>query len=236
MAPRIVLPFRKDIDNIYEAGIDEAGRGCLAGRVYTACVILPNELPKEDFKIWCKIRDSKKLNAKNREELRYYIEEHAMAWSVGYAEPDEIEEKNILQATMAAMHRTLDEMSIIPSKILVDGNYFKPYYPRNTEDRNVDYVPYETIEGGDNKYMNIAAASILAKTHHDEYVRELVEIEPELEIYGWTHNMCYGTKEHIDAIKKHGISIYHRNDFGICKNYNFNNEKNKVQKEILDED
>jgi len=233
MAP-VILPFRKNQDILYEAGIDEAGRGCLAGRVYTACVILPEELPKEDIKIWSKIRDSKKISKVKREELRQYIETHALSWAVGYAEPDEIEEKNILQATISSMHRTISDMSIVPSKLLIDGNYFRPYYYKNKNvdvNKNIEVkdnneiIPYETVEGGDNKYMNIAAASILAKTHHDEYVRELIEIEPELDIYGWSHNMCYGTKDHIEAIKKNGISIYHRRDFGICCEFNI--DKNR---------
>lgn len=195
----------------YEVGIDEAGRGTLCGRVYTAAVILPEEEAYPDG-TYLKIKDSKKCSKKLRETLRNYIETNAVAYSVAYADIEEIDTVNILQATMNAMHRAIDGLKIIPDGLAVDGSYFKTYI-----DRNGDFVPHTLVTGGDNKYRNIAAASILAKTYHDEHIRNLVFEEPELEKYGWEKNMGYGTKAHIEAIRIHGISKYHRKSFGPCK-------------------
>tara|TARA_B100000925_G_C22009054_1_gene475236 strand:+ start:4444 stop:5058 length:615 start_codon:yes stop_codon:yes gene_type:complete len=198
-------------NDIIEAGIDEAGRGCMSGRVYTACVILPNTYPDDTY---LQIIDSKKISAKKRTILKKYIEDVALAYSVEYADIEEIESKNILHATIAAMHRAIDKIEIKPENILVDGNYFRIY-----KDSEGEIIPHQTIKGGDNKYRNIAAASILAKTNHDEYVLDLLDKYPELEKYGWRKNMCYGTKQHMDAIKAYGTSKFHRKSFGICKNY-----------------
>ena len=199
------------LDDIIEAGIDEAGRGCLVGRVYTAAVILPNSYEDD---VYLGIKDSKKLSAKKRQEMRQYIEKIAVDYSVQYADIDEIEEKNILQATISAMHRCVGSLRVEPENILVDGNYFKQY-----KDPNGIIIPHQTVEKGDNLYRNIAAASILAKVYHDEYVEELLTKHPEYERYGWKTNMCYATKTHIEAIKNFGITEYHRKSFGICKDY-----------------
>ncbi len=205
---------RINIDNPnikFEAGIDEAGRGCLSGRVYTACVILPDTFPDNDY---LDIKDSKKLSIKKRNKLREYIEKHAISYNVTYADIDEIAEKNILHATIASMHRAVAGMSKKPDYLAIDGSMWKTYY-----DEDDELIPHTVVTGGDNKYRHIAAASILAKTYHDEYVNKLCDEHPELEKYGWRKNMCYGTKVHIDAIKEHGVSQFHRLDFGICKQY-----------------
>lgn len=194
-----------------EAGIDEAGRGCLGGRVYAAAVILPRTFPDDNYK---HIKDSKKLSRKKRAILRQYIEKHAVAYSVAYAEPSEIDEMNILQATLRTMHRAIDGLSVVPNTLLVDGNSFDFYM---TNEGNV--LTHHLIKQGDNKYYSIAAASILAKEYHDEYVKELCTREPDLKKYGWEKNMCYGTKQHRDAIIEHGITRYHRKTFGICKEF-----------------
>jgi ribonuclease HII len=201
--------INKDI--ILECGIDEAGRGCLVGRVYTASVILPDTFPDE---IYLQIKDSKKLSIKKRDILRKYIETHAISYSVDYADIDEITNDNILHATIKSMHRAISKLSVKPEYIAVDGNYWKPYIESNNE-----LIPHMLVTGGDNKYRNIAAASILAKTHHDQYINELVDNNPELEKYGLRKNMSYGTKIHLDAIKTYGISQYHRKTFGICREY-----------------
>ena len=200
-------------DITLEAGVDEAGRGCLAGRVYVGCVILPDEknFPDDKYKL---IRDSKTLTAKQRDEMRKYIETYAISYNVSYAEVDEIDSINILKATMNTMHRAIGGLSIKPEYIAVDGDRFRMY-----KNENGEVIPHTLVTGGDNKYRNIAAASILAKTYHDEYVKRLLELEPDLKKYGWEKNMCYGTAVHINAIKKYGISSHHRKTFGICKNY-----------------
>ena len=198
-------------NTIIECGLDEAGRGCMSGRVYVGCVVLPHTYKDEKY---LEIKDSKKISRKKRDELRKYIEETAVDYSVDYADIDEIEEKNILHATIAAMHRAVTNLKTEPENILVDGNTFKVFHTPAGE-----IIPHQTIKGGDNKFRNIAAASILAKTYHDEYVLDLLDKHPELEKYGWRNNMCYGTKQHIDAIKTYGTSKYHRKSFGICKEY-----------------
>lgn len=192
-----------------EAGIDEAGRGCLSGRVYAAAVILPTEFPDT---IYTQIKDSKKLSRKKRAELRKYIETHAIAYSVAYAEPSEIDEVNILQATLRTMHRAVRGLTTEPETLLVDGSQFEFYMKEDG-----DIIPHHLILKGDNKFYSIAAASILAKEYHDEYVKNLCEENPDLKKYGWEKNMCYGTKQHRDAIIEHGLSTYHRKTFGICK-------------------
>lgn len=199
-------------ENKLEVGIDEVARGCLAGRVYTAAVIWPPNL--EDEEIHPLLRDSKKLSRKQRETVKEYIEDTAIDFSIGYESPENIDKYNILNATHMAMHNAIRNLNVEPESIIADGNMFKPYY-----NNDKDLIPHRCFVGGDNKYASIAAASILAKVYHDNYIDELCDQNPELEKYGWRSNMCYGTKEHIDAISKHGLSKFHRKTFGICKNY-----------------
>jgi len=203
--------YYDDDCNTIEVGIDEAGRGCLSGRVYVGAVILPRDIPDEKYK---QIKDSKKLSKKKRKELRKYIEEIALSYNVSYAEPSEIDNKNILKATLDTMHKAVEGIKITPHLILVDGNSWNMYInPQG------DVIPHQLITGGDNKYYSIAAASILAKVYHDEYVEELCKNNPEYLKYDWLNNMCYGTKKHIDAIHKYGITDLHRKTFGICKQF-----------------
>lgn len=204
------LRFNLD-DNIKEAGIDEAGRGCLSGRVYASAVILPSTINDEKYK---EIKDSKKLSRKKRKELRNYIEKTALAYSISYSEPNEIDNINILNATLRSMHDTIDKLSIKPDQLLIDGNRWNTYI-----DNSGYVIPHQLIKGGDNKYYSIAAASILAKEYHYEYIKNLCLHNPEYNKYDWLNNMCYGTKKHIEAIKKYGITKYHRKTFGICKSF-----------------
>tara|TARA_Y100000591_G_C21785943_1_gene673789 strand:+ start:257 stop:874 length:618 start_codon:yes stop_codon:yes gene_type:complete len=193
--------------NIIEVGLDEVARGCMFGRVYTAAVIWPEDFEEDPNYI---IKDSKKLTKKKREELYDYIINTALDWNINYMEHYEIDKLNILQATMKSMHINLDNLLIDVDHILVDGTNFNQY----------SNIPYTCIPKGDNKYYSIAAASILAKVAHDRYIEELCKNEPELhEKYDLLNNMGYGTKNHMDNIKKYGISEYHRKSFGICKNY-----------------
>jgi ribonuclease HII len=197
-------------DNIvYEAGIDEAGRGPLFGRVYCACVILPNNDKFEHHKL----KDSKKYTSKKKlNEVYEYIKEHALAYSVCYEDEKSIDDINIRQATLKCMNNCIEEIKkqIIPDYLLVDGCDF--YTTSN--------IPFICIEGGDNLYTPIAAASILAKVERDIYIEKLCNKYPYLdENYGLSKNKGYGTKAHIDGIKKHGISLWHRKTFGICKSF-----------------
>ena len=193
--------------NIIEVGLDEVARGCMFGRVYTAAVIWPEDYVEDPNYI---IKDSKKLSKKKREELYYYIINTALDWNVNYMENTEIDKLNILQATMKSMHINLDNLLIDVDHILVDGTNFNSY----------NKIPYTCIVKGDDKYYSIAAASILAKVEHDWYIEDLCKKNPELhEKYDLLNNMGYGTKNHMDNIKKYGISEYHRRSFGICKNY-----------------
>ena len=195
--------------NKNEVGIDEAGRGCLMGRVYTGAVILPNSFSSDEY---LEIKDSKKLSKIKREKMREYIEKNALAWAVDYAEAEEIDKYNILNATLRSMHRAIDKLNIKPEHILVDGNKFIIY-----TDTNDDIIPHTLVKGGDNKYRNIAAASILAKTHRDEWVRNIIKDNPGIDQYSWITNMGYGTKKHMEGIYKHGITKYHRNSFKPCQ-------------------
>jgi ribonuclease HII len=179
-----------------EAGCDEAGRGCLAGPVYAAAVILPKNYRNK----W--LNDSKKLTEKDRYDLRPEIEEKALAWAVGGVSHTEIDQINILNASFLGMHRALDQLKLTPELILVDGNRFNPY--KNIEHR--------CIIGGDGKYMSIAAASILAKTYRDDYMKEAAKRFPQ---YCWSTNMGYATREHRQAIKEHGITELHRLTFTL---------------------
>ena len=200
-----------DDTSIKEVGVDEAGRGCLSGRVYVGAVILPRDFPDEKY---TEIKDSKKLSKKKRKELRTYIEEHAISFHVAYSEACDVDKYNILQATLLTMHSAVDGLDVEPDLILVDGNTWKLY-----SNKEGDVIPHQLIKGGDNKYYSIAAASILAKVYHDEYVEDLCRNNPEYVKYGWLNNMCYGTKQHIDAIREFGITKEHRRTFGICKQY-----------------
>jgi ribonuclease HII len=193
--------------NIIEVGLDEVARGCMFGRVYTAAVIWPEDYIEDPKFV---IKDSKKLSKQRREELYYYIIDNALDWSVNYIESEEIDKINILQATLKSMHRNLDNLMIDVDHILVDGTNFNKY----------NNVPYTCIVSGDDKYYNIAAASILAKVEHDWYIENLCKNNPELdEKYDLLNNMGYGTKKHMESIKKYGTTIYHRKSFGICKFY-----------------
>lgn len=179
-----------------EAGCDEAGRGCLAGSVYAAAVILPPDYENE------LLNDSKQLSERKRYLLRSIIENDAVAWAVGVVTAEEIDKINILNASILAMHRALDALKVQPEAIIVDGNRFKPY----------NDVPYTTIVKGDGKYLSIAAASILAKTYRDDYMKTIAEEYPQ---YDWKSNKGYPTNKHRAAIKKYGISPYHRKSFTL---------------------
>ena len=179
-----------------EAGCDEAGRGCLAGPVVAAAVILPVDF-KHDI-----LNDSKQLTKKQRTELRIEVEEVALAWSVGIASHEEIDEINILNASYLAMHRAIDNLKSKPEHLLIDGNRFTAY----------PEIPHDCIVKGDSKYYSIAAASILAKTHRDELMGRLAEQHPE---YHWHTNVGYPTKAHREAIKEFGATPYHRMSFQL---------------------
>ena len=181
---------------LVEAGCDEAGRGCLAGSVYAAAVMLPEDYKNEA------LNDSKQLTAKRRYELREQIEHDALAWAVGVVTPEEIDEINILNASILAMHRALDQLTLRPEAIIVDGNRFKPYH----------FIPYTTVVKGDGKYLSIAAASILAKTYRDDYMDRLAQEYPQ---YDWIDNKGYPTRKHRQAIAEYGATKYHRMTFRL---------------------
>ncbi len=183
-------------DGLVEAGCDEAGRGCLAGSVYAAAVILPPGYDNPD------LNDSKKLTAARRNALRRQIERDALAWAVGIVTPEEIDSINILRASFLAMHRALDQLAVRPQAVIVDGNRFVPY----------QNLPYATIVKGDGKYQAIAAASILAKTYRDDYMDALAEEYP---FYDWKSNKGYPTKAHREGIRQHGTSPYHRKSYNL---------------------
>ena len=182
--------------DLVEAGCDEAGRGCLAGSVYAAAVILPPDYQNPE------LNDSKKLTDKKRKALREQIERDAIAWAVGIVTPEEIDKINILNASFLAMHRALDQLKVRPEAVIVDGNLFKPYQD----------LPYTTIVKGDGKYLAIAAASILAKTYRDDYMDALAEEYPQ---YDWKSNKGYPTKKHRAAIKQFGVTPYHRMSYNL---------------------
>lgn len=177
--------------NLIEAGCDEAGRGCLAGPVYAAAVILPKNYKNK----W--LNDSKKLSDTDRYQLRPDIEANALAWACGVVDEKEIDEINILNASFLAMHRAIAKLTIAPQHLLIDGNRFKSY----------PNIPHTCIVKGDGKYMSIAAASILAKTYRDDFMKEMAGEYP---VYGWEKNMGYPTKKHREAIRQHGVSPLHR--------------------------
>lgn len=179
-----------------EAGCDEAGRGCLAGSVFAAAVILPKDYSNEE------LNDSKKLTEKSRYALREIVRRDALAWAVGIVTADEIDKINILNASILAMHRALDQLKLRPEYIIVDGNRFKKY----------GEIPHTTIVKGDGKYLSIAAASVLAKTFRDDYMNELAEQYPQ---YDWKNNKGYPTKKHRLAIKECGITPFHRKSYNL---------------------
>lgn len=222
---------RNENENIVEIGTDEVGRGPLFGRVYTASVILPKEIEKFDHH---KMKDSKKFHSKKKiEEVANYIKENALAWSVNYETEAVIDDINILQATQLSMHKSIKEtrkkyinyakennIENYNIELLVDGNYFNPVTFLNENKTKLECIPHTCVKGGDNVYSCIAAASILAKVERDKYINDLCETNPDLvEHYNIQSNKGYGAKVHIDGIKKHGITRWHRKSFGICKNY-----------------
>ena len=181
---------------LMEAGTDEAGRGCLAGPVTAAAVIFPSDFEHQN------LNDSKQLQASQRSELKEMIEQNALSYAVSHINPETIDKINILNASILAMHEALKQLNTLPEYILVDGNRFKPY----------GSIPHKCIIKGDSKYQHIAAASILAKTHRDLYMKKIHE---EFPMYNWKKNKGYPTTEHREAIKKHGISPYHRKSFRL---------------------
>ena len=217
-----------------EAGCDEAGRGCLAGSVFAAAVILPPDYHN------AALNDSKQLTEKQRYALRDQVQHDAVAWAVGVVTPDEIDKINILHASFLAMHRALDQLTVRPEALIIDGNRFDPYYPplpqsaqsnRPSSDwaspspsgegrggapssaaGRGEALPYTCIVKGDGKYLSIAAASILAKTYRDDYMRRLADEYP---MYAWDRNKGYPTKAHREAIRKYGISPFHRRSFQL---------------------
>lgn len=190
----MLLPYLNE--ELIEAGCDEAGRGCLAGAVYAAAVVLPKDFRNE------LLNDSKQLTERQRYALREVIEREALAWAVGVVAPQEIDEINILNASFLAMHRAIGQLKVQPQHLLIDGNRFKKY----------PGIPHTTVVKGDGKYLSIAAASILAKTYRDDYMNRLHE---EFPYYGWNRNKGYPTKEHRAAIAEHGTTPYHRLSFNL---------------------
>lgn len=181
-----------------EAGCDEAGRGCLAGAVFAAAVILPPDFRNE------LLNDSKQLSEKQRYALRPIIEQEATAWAVGIVSPEEIDRINILNASFLAMHRAIEQLNVPPEHLLIDGNRFKKY--RET--------PHTCVVKGDGKYLSIAAASVLAKTYRDDY---MLDLHREYPVYQWDRNKGYPTKAHREAIRLHGTSPYHRMTFQLLE-------------------
>lgn len=182
--------------DVIEAGCDEAGRGCLAGPVFAAAVILPPDFKSE------LLNDSKQLSEKNRYALRPLIEQEAIAWGIGVVTAPEIDAINILNASFLAMHRAIEQLKVQPQALLIDGNRFTPYKE----------IPFTCMVKGDGRFLSIAAASILAKTYRDDYMLQLAEEYPS---YGWQQNKGYPTRAHREAISKHGITPYHRKTFTL---------------------
>lgn len=191
------------LPGLVEAGCDEAGRGCLCGPVVCAAVILPENFESDE------INDSKQLSPQNREKLSEFIKRHAVAWAVEMVSAEEIDEINILNASIIGMHRAISKLKIRPDHLIIDGNRFKEYV-----DEDFRSIPHHTIVKGDGKYMSIAAASILAKTARDEYMMRLAGEYPG---FGWERNMGYPTKEHREALKKLGVTPHHRKSYGPVK-------------------
>jgi ribonuclease HII len=209
--------YHNDSNYYLEIGIDEAGRGPMFGRLYVAAVIVP----KDNSFDHSKMKDSKKFSSEKKiNEVADYIKTNAIAWTVQYEEAEEIDKLNIRQAVLKCMHKCIDALiEKMPKNnyfLLVDGNDFKPY----VRSSDLSFIPYKCVEGGDNKYSAIAAASILAKVSRDKYIHDLCNEHIYLdERYGLNKNKGYGTKTHLDGIKTYGISPWHRKSYGICKNY-----------------
>ena len=199
-------------EGLIEAGCDEAGRGCLAGPVFAAAVILPSDFRNE------MLNDSKQLTEKKRYQLREVIEREALAWAVGIVDNKEIDKINILNASILAMHRALDQLTVRPEYIIVDGNRWKPYQELtandnvNDNDNEPKVVPATTIVKGDGKYLSIASASILAKTYRDDFMLRIHEEFPQ---YHWDKNKGYPAKVHREAIRQYGTTPYHRMSFNL---------------------
>lgn len=190
-------------EGLIEAGCDEAGRGCLAGSVYAAAVILPPDYHNEV------LNDSKQLSEKKRYMLREEIERDAIAWAVGIVTPEEIDRINILKASFLAMHRAIDQLTTRPQALIIDGNRFTPYISPSP---GRESLPHTCIVKGDSKYLSIAAASILAKTYRDDYMNRLAEEYPQ---YDWKSNKGYPTKKHRQAIRDYGVTPYHRMSYNL---------------------
>lgn len=214
----MLLPYLNS--RLIEAGCDEAGRGCLAGNVVAAAVILPTDYVNP------LLNDSKKLTAKQRYALREQIEHEALAWAVGVATPEEIDNINILHASFLAMHRALDQLKLRPEAVIVDGNHFDPYVVGKGLPNEGKLLPHTCIVKGDGKYLSIAAASILAKTYRDDYMTEQALRFP---FYGWEKNKGYPTKTHYQGIEKHGLCALHR------KSFNTHPSPSKGRKHEVDE-
>jgi ribonuclease HII len=227
--PVIPLETTHDTCNQYEIGVDEAGRGPMFGRLYVAAVVLPKHGFSHEL-----MKDSKKFT--NKEKLREtaeYIKQNAIAWNIQYIENDVIDKQNILKCVMQGMHeaikQVISKLQQIPRTehdseytrdimLLIDGNYFTPHIVFDEDTQSLREIPFETIEGGDNKYTCIAAASILAKVAHDEYIADICKKYPILiERYGLDSHVGYGTKRHLDGINEYGITQWHRRTFGLCK-------------------
>tara|TARA_A100001388_G_C28737608_1_gene485021 strand:+ start:461 stop:1123 length:663 start_codon:yes stop_codon:yes gene_type:complete len=206
-----------DNENIIEIGVDEAGRGPMLGRVYSAAVILPKD---DNFKHEL-MKDSKKFSSEKKiNEVANYIKNNAIMWNVSYCSEEEIDNVNIRNATHNTMHKSIRDLIDVDKQyhLLIDGNDFKPFTIFNNI--NLIQIPHTCIKSGDNTYTSIAAASILAKVERDKYIHDLCNENPDLdEKYSISKNKGYGTKEHMDGIMKYGISKFHRKTFGICRNY-----------------
>ena len=189
-----LLPYFTE--NCIECGCDEAGRGCLAGAVFAAAVILPRDFHCDE------LNDSKQLSERKRYDLRLVIERHAIAWAIGTVSPEEIDRLNILRASFLAMHRAIEKLNVIPEYLLIDGNRFIPY----------PEISHTTIVKGDSKYLSIAAASVLAKTYRDDYMVQLAEEYP---MFHWSKNKGYPTLAHRQAIREYGVTPYHRKSFTL---------------------
>lgn len=189
-------------EGLVEAGCDEAGRGCLAGPVYAAAVILPVDIEERCPELAQGLNDSKQLSEKKRYDLRQLIEREAVSWAVGIVDNVEIDRLNILRSSITAMHRALDQLTVRPEYVIIDGNRFYPYHD----------VRYQTVVKGDGKYMSIAAASILAKTYRDDFMLKLHQEYPQ---YHWDSNKGYPAKAHRQAIRQYGTTPYHRMTFNL---------------------
>ena len=235
--------FYNTIDQLSDANIqreiciDEAGRGCLFGRVFIACVVLPKDPELFSGK---DIKDSKKFSSKKKIlQVAEYIKQHALAYSIQSIDETVIDDINILQAVMRGMHDCIRAVlvgqgfSVGDCMAVVDGNYFVPFRQFDDKTQTIVEMSSVTVEQGDAKYMGIAAASILAKTARDEYVLNMCITHPDLDTkYGLSRNMGYGTKLHLDGIKEHGISEWHRKTFGICRNYQNNSSTRSLETTI----